>query len=67
MWSLVALDRWSSCTVTIAWKFAWVDSALVVLDEWSPYRAGRLSRFDCRIYLLVRKLLRNLYRALFRA
>ena len=31
----------------IVWKFAWVDIALVVLDEWSPYRGGRLNRFDC--------------------
>ena len=28
-------------------KFAWTDSALVVLDKWSSYRGGRLSRFDC--------------------
>ena len=31
----------------IVWKFAWVDTALVVLDEWLPYRGGRLNRFDC--------------------
>ena len=24
-----------------------VDSALVVLDEWSSYRGGRLNMFDC--------------------
>ena len=29
-WSLVALNRWLSYKVTIVWKFAWVDSALVV-------------------------------------
>ena len=40
-WLLVALGRWSS------WTFAWADSALVVLDEWSSYRGGRLNRFDC--------------------
>ena len=34
-WSLVALDRWSSYTVTTVWEFAWGGSALVVLDEWS--------------------------------
>ena len=33
-WSLVALGRWSSYTVTIVWGFACADSALVVLDEW---------------------------------
>ena len=44
-WLLVALDRWSSYTVTIVWELAWVDSAS--LDEWSSYRGGRLSRFDC--------------------
>ena len=47
MWSLVALDRWSSYTATIIWEFAWVDSALVVLDEWLFYRGGRLNRFHC--------------------
>ena len=46
-WSLVALDRWSSYTVTILWEFAWGDSAQVALGEWSSYRGGRLSRFDC--------------------
>ena len=46
-WSLVALDRWSSYTITIIWEFAWADSALVVLDEWSSYRGGRLGRCDC--------------------
>ena len=40
-WLLVALGRWSS------WTFAWADSALIVLDEWSSYRGGRLNRFDC--------------------
>ena len=48
-WSLVALDRWSSYTVTIVWEFAGVDSALVVLDEWSSYGGGCLNRFDCTI------------------
>ena len=28
-------------------KFACADSALVVLDEWSFYRGGRLNKFDC--------------------
>ena len=37
----------SSYTVTIVWEFAWVDSALVVLDEWLSYRGGYLNRFDC--------------------
>ena len=46
-WSLVALDRWSSYTVTTVWKFAWAYSALIDLDEWSSYRGGRLNRLDC--------------------
>ena len=46
-WSLVMLDRWLSYTVMIVWELAWVDSALVVLDEWSSYWSGRISRFDC--------------------
>ena len=45
--SLVTLGRCLSYTVTIVWEFAWTDSALVVLDKWSSYRGGRLSRFDC--------------------
>ena len=46
-WSLVALDSCLSNTVTVARELAWADSALVVLDEWSSYRGGRLRRFDC--------------------
>ena len=46
-WSLVALDRWSSYTVTLVWEFAWADSASVVLDKWSFYRGGHVSRSDC--------------------
>ena len=34
----------------IVWELTWADSALVVLDEWSSYRVGRLSRFDCNIF-----------------
>ena len=45
-WLLVVLDRWLSYTVTTAWKFPWADSALVILDDWLPYRGGRLNRFD---------------------
>ena len=45
-WSLVALGRWSSYTVTIVWGFAWADSALVILDKWSCYTCGRLNRSD---------------------
>ena len=41
-WSLVALDKCSSYTGTIAWKLAWMDSTLVVLDEWSSYRVSHL-------------------------
>ena len=44
------LDRWLSYTVTTVAKFARVDSALVVLDEWSYYRGGRLNRFDCNSF-----------------
>ena len=33
-------------TVMIVEEFAWADSALVGLDEWSPYGVGRLSRFE---------------------
>ena len=40
------LDEWSPYTVTIIWEFAWVDSALVPLDEWSSYEGDRLNRFD---------------------
>ena len=36
-------------TLTIVWKFAWVDLALVVLDKWLSYRGGHLNRFDCNI------------------
>ena len=36
--------------VTIVWEFALVDSALVVLDEWSSYRGGRWNRFDWATY-----------------
>ena len=46
-WSLVGLDRWSSYTITIVKEFVWADSALVILDEWSSYRGGRLNRFGC--------------------
>ena len=41
------LDICSSYTVTVVWKFAWANSALVVLDEWSFYGGDRLNRFDC--------------------
>ena len=46
-WSPVMIDRWSSYTVTIVQEFAWLDSALVVLDKWPFYRGGYLNRFDC--------------------
>ena len=47
--SLVKLDRWSSYRVTAVWKFAWADSALVVLDELSSYRGGCLNSLECSI------------------
>ena len=30
----------------IVWEFAWLDYALVILDEWLSNRGGRLNRFD---------------------
>ena len=59
-WLLVALDKWSSYAVTIVWELAWVASALVVLDQGSSYRAGRLSRFDCTNILHVDSLTINI-------
>ena len=55
-WSLVALVRWSSYAVMIVWEFAWADSALVNLGEWSSYRGGRLNRFDVLEGIFSRKL-----------
>ena len=43
-------DRFSSYTVMTIWRFAWEDSALIVLGEWLSYRGGHLNRFDCRSY-----------------
>ena len=31
----------------IVWEFAWLDSALVILDKWLSYRDGRWGRFVC--------------------
>ena len=45
-WLLVAFDRLSSYTGTIAWELGWVDSTLVVLDEWSSYRVSSLRWFS---------------------
>ena len=41
------LDKCSSYTLTVVWKFAWVDSALVVLVEWSSFIGDYLTRSDC--------------------
>ena len=41
----VALDWWSSYTVTIVWELAWAASALVALKEGSSYRGGRWPGF----------------------
>ena len=49
--SLVALDRWSPCTLMTLWGFAWADSTLVFLEEWSSYRGGCLNRLDCGLIL----------------
>ena len=32
--------KWSLVTLDFVVEFAWADSALVVLDEWSFYRGG---------------------------
>ena len=40
-WSLVALDRWSLCTVQILLKFGWADFGVVVIGRWSLCRGGR--------------------------
>ena len=59
------LDRWLSYTVMIEWEYAWTDSALVILDEWLPYRGGRLSRFDCsHVFQLLLRLLLVLFEKL---
>ena len=41
------IRQFSSYTITILRDFAWADSAMVILDEWSSYRGGRLNRFHC--------------------
>ena len=46
-WSVVALSNWSYYTETIVPELAGADSILVVLDELSSYRGGRLNKFDC--------------------
>ena len=51
IWETKKSGRWSSYTVTIVWEFAWADPVLVVLDECSSYRGGRLNRFDCGLLL----------------
>ena len=45
--SPVALDSCSSYKVTIVWELGRAESPLLILDEWSPYRGGWISRFDC--------------------
>ena len=52
IWETKKSGRWSSYTVTIVWEFALADPVLVVLDEWSSYRGGRLNRFDCGLLLI---------------
>ena len=55
-WSLVALDRWSSYTVTIVWELAWAVSALVVLDEGLSYRGIPLDLFfTCGTLISIQK------------
>ena len=44
---LYALNRWLFYRVTTVQEFARVDSVLVVLDEWTSYRGGRLGKFNC--------------------
>ena len=48
-WQLVALDRWSSYTVTNVMNLTWVDSAFVVLNKRLSYRGGHLNMFDYNI------------------
>ena len=50
MWLFIELDRWSSYIVTIVWEFAWADSALMILDEWSSYGGGCLKRLDSNVF-----------------
>ena len=52
-WSLVALNRRSSYTVTIVREFTEVDSELVVLERWS-HKGGHLNRGDCNALSLFR-------------
>ena len=42
-WSCLPVDR---LILTNVWKLTWVDSTLVVLDEWLSYKGGRFSWFD---------------------
>ena len=54
--------RWSSYTVTIIWELAWADIALVILDKWTSYRGGRLTRFDCIfLYRFIKVLMINIW------
>ena len=46
---VVVLDSMGLYGVVL--EFAWVDSVLVVLDEWLSYRGGRLNRFDFKCFL----------------
>ena len=48
---MVALGRWLFYAVRVIWELAWADSALVILDKWSSYRGGCLSRFNC-VYII---------------
>ena len=48
---MVALGRWLFYAVRGIWELAWADSALVILDKWSSYRGGCLSRFNC-VYII---------------
>ena len=47
------LDRWLSYAVTIARKFVWSDSTLIILDQCSSYRGGRLNGFSCNTLRVV--------------
>ena len=49
---VVAGHGWSSYTPPIVREFASADSVLVILDEWSSYRGGRLNSFDFMLLYL---------------
>ena len=41
------IRTFSTYTITIRPGYAWADSAMTILDDWSSYRGGLLNRFYC--------------------